>query len=505
MTSITRRAFLAGTAMSMLTTIARRRVQASTATLPNIVLIMADDLGYGDTGFNGGTTIKTPHLDTLRAEGMRFTRFYAGAPVCSPTRGTCLTGRHYMRYGINHANDGCLPRPEITVAEVCRAQGYATGHFGKWHLGTLTREGKDGNRGGASGEQFYSPPWEHGFDTCFSTEALMPTWDPAITPPEGEDIWGVPGTPWRASYWNEQGERVTDNLSGDDSRVIVDRVEPFIRQAVAARRPFLAVVWFHAPHAPVVAGPEHRALYADCPEGMQHYNGCVTALDEQVGRLNRLLKDLAVDDHTMVWFASDNGPEGPGDGDPDKRFHGSTGGLRGRKRSLFNGGVGVPALLKWPGHVSPGSECVIPCSTLDYFPTIIDATGYTMPDSRPIDGISLVPMVEGRVRERGRPIPFRIVDKERYMFGSPTMAMMDDRYKVLTNLSEQGEEDMCFDMVADSGETKNLASEMKDLVARRREELRHFVESCRRSHRGEDYSEPYTPVTPFQELTGTWA
>lgn len=471
---------------------------------PNFVFIMCDDLGYGDTGFNGNTIIRTPNLDGLRGEGARFTRFYAGGPVCSPTRGTCMTGRHFARYGITTANEGRLPHQEITLAEICRASGYRTGHFGKWHLGTLTKEVKDGNRGGPEHPELYSPPWEHGFDVCFSTEAKMPTWDPAVTPAEGDNMWGAPGSPWDTAYWDEKGRRVTENLEGDDSRVIADRVEPFIRGAVGEKRPFVAVVWFHTPHQPTVAGPDYLARYPDAPEGHRHYYGSITAMDEQVGRLNGLLKDLGVDDETVVWFCSDNGPEGRGGDGPESRKQGSTGGLRGRKRSLFSGGIAVPALVKWPGVVSPGSEYAMPCSTLDYVPTVVEALGFRMPDRRPIDGVSLMPLLRGDEAARARPIPGWFAAGREAMFGAPTLMMIDDRYKFLSNLSEDGGEDLCFDLVNDPREERNIAADMSEYTARMRRDLREFVDSCRHSHRGGDYPEPYTPVNAFAEPTGEW-
>ena len=151
---------------------------------PNIILMMCDDLGYGDVGFNGNEIIKTPNLDKLASHGIRFTRFYAGGPVCSPTRGTCLTGRHYFRYGITHANRGHLPAQEMTLARMLKAFGYATGHFGKWHLGTLdpNYSGKP-NRNPARN---YAPPWERDYDASFATEYAVPTWDPAV----GVGGWG---------------------------------------------------------------------------------------------------------------------------------------------------------------------------------------------------------------------------------------------------------------------------------------------------------------------------
>ncbi|MCA9321361.1 MAG: sulfatase-like hydrolase/transferase, partial [Planctomycetes bacterium] len=134
---------------------------------------MADDQGFGDVGFRGHPLLRTPCLDELAKVAIRFDRFYAAAPVCSPTRGSCLTGRHPFRYGIVHANQGHLPAEEVTLAEVLHEHGYRTGHFGKWHLGTMTRTTRDSNRGGEEHAEHYSPPWEHGFDHCFSTEAKV--------------------------------------------------------------------------------------------------------------------------------------------------------------------------------------------------------------------------------------------------------------------------------------------------------------------------------------------
>lgn len=472
---------------------------------PNIVLLMCDDLGYGDTGFNGNDTIRTPCLDTLSLEGGRFTRFYAGAPVCSPTRGTCLTGRHYLRYGITHANTGRLPSQEITLAQICRESGYATGHFGKWHLGTLTTAERDSNRGGPEHSREYSPPWLHGFDTCFSTEAKVPTWDPMVTPDEQGPNgfrWGTPGTPFGTYYWNERGEKMTTGLDGDDSRVIVDRAEPFIRACAAGGRPFLAVIWFHTPHAPVVAGPDHRALYAGLSEDEQHYYGCVTAMDEQIGRVNRLLRELDLTENTVIWFCSDNGPEGrePLHG----RNRGSTGGRRGRKRSLFDGGVGVPALVRWPGVVPAGAVYQAPCSTLDYLPTMAAALGYRMPDARPLDGIDLLPLLRDAAAARLVPIPYRFLDRFDAMAGSPTLAMIDNQLKYLTNLSADGSEDLCFDLLEDPGETRNVLDAHRSRASEMRDRLRGFVDSCRHSHAGGDYPEPCPPLDAFQEPDGGW-
>lgn len=466
---------------------------------PNIVLLMCDDLGYGDTGFNGHETIQTPCLDAMRTEGGKFTRFHAGGPVCSPTRGTCLTGRHYSRYGITHANVGRLPRQEITLARVAKGLGYATGHFGKWHLGTLER-GYSG-KAERDPERDYAPPWERDYDVSFATEYAVPTWDPGrgIEYPTRERT----DQPWASPYYFN-GERVQETLRGCDSKHIVDRAIPFIQDAAKSQTPFLATIWFHAPHAPVEAGPEYLAMYQHCCPDEAHYYGCVTAMDRQVGRVNQLLKDLGLESNTMVWFCSDNGPEGSEELARNGRHQGSTGGLRGRKRSLFTGGVGVPALVKWPERVRPGAEYHMPCSTLDYFPTIAAELGFAMPDDRPLDGIDLAPLLAGRMTQRQTPIPYRFLDGRQAMFGSPTLAMIGNQHKFLTNLSDDGAEDLCFDLLADPYETRNIIAEQEGVAEDMKTRLREFMASCRNSHFGGDYQEPYEPVNDFQEVTGTW-
>jgi len=183
---------------------------------------------------------------------------------------------------------------------------------------------------------------------------------------------------------------------------------------------------------------------------------------------------------------------------------GVTGGLRGCKRSLFNGGIGVPALLKWPARVEPGTQHDVSCSTLDYFPTIVDLLRYTMPDDRPIDGASLLPLIDGLTQGRSRQIPCRFLESEAAMFGAPTLALIDGRHKLLTNLSEDAAEDMLFDIDADIAETANIIGKEPDRARGMREQLSQFIASCKRSHEGQDYPTPYTPINAFQDITGTW-
>ena len=476
-------------------------LNAEHARRPNIVLVMCDDLGWGDTGFNGNKIIKTPHLDAMAGAGMKFNRFYAASAVCSPTRGSVVTGRHPYRYGIPTANAGHMKPEELTLAELLKKFGYTTGHFGKWHLGTLTKTLRESNRGGPKGIRHYSPPWGNGFDVCFSTEAKVPTYDPMLKPAKGASGKGwdyiqdkAAAVPYGTHYWNEVGQMVKDNLKGDDSRIIMDRAVPFIEKSVKDGKPFFAIVWFHTPHLPVVAGPRHAKIYEKYSSHQKNYYGCVTAMDEQVGRLRAALRNLNVADNTLVAFCSDNGPEGRRGSAP-----GSAGPFRGRKRDLYEGGVRVPGIIEWPTKIKSGMETNFPTVTSDYLPTILEIVGAEMPDRRPIDGISLIPVMEGRLKARPRPIGFQFGGK---------LALSDNRYKLVfypkgrkkkkepkkekaakqkPGTFEGGRTYMLFDLLEDPAETKDLASEQPDVVRQMSSVLESWVGSCRASRTGRDY------------------
>jgi arylsulfatase A-like enzyme len=443
---------------------------------------MADDLGYGDTGFNGNRIIKTPNLDAMSDDGIRFTRFYSIGPVCGPTRATCLTGRHYMRFGMMDVNVGCIPEQEITLARICKTKGYATGHFGKWHLGSMSKTESPRH---THPEADYAPPWERDYDETFATEISCPTWNPASGRFKEHD----------SPYWHNR-RKVTDNLEGDDSRVIMDRALPFIRKAVADDTPFMATIWFHTPHSPVVAGPDYLAMYPDCTEGEQHYYGCVTAMDEQIGRLRKELLDLGVDTNTLIWFCSDNGPEGTGSPNPvydayDGAFCGKTGGLRGRKRFLYNGGVCVPAVVVWPTVVEAGQTVHMPCSTLDYLPTVCEMITYDYTADRHLDGESILGLLQGRMHQRSTSIPFANILRD------PRTALIKGDFKLCTNLGESTEDDELFHLHDDPAETSNLAAKHLERIQTMKTELQMWVASCRMSYEGHDYEGPHTVQGSF--------
>jgi arylsulfatase A-like enzyme len=441
---------------------------------PNFILIMADDQGWGDTRYNGNQEILTPNLDRMASEGIRFNRFYSAAPVCSPTRGSCLTGRHPYRYGIYFANTGSMRDGEITLPEVLKTLGYTTGHFGKWHLGTLTNDEIDANRGGRDTSNF-SPPWDHGFDACFSTESKVPTWDPMVTP--GKDAGGVgsrtPGEDYGTYYWTGPGQKASDNLDGDDSRIIMDRAIPFIRDAVKRGKPFLSVIWFHSPHLPVLTGKEYRDLYKDRSPDIQHYYGTITAMDEQIGRLLSELDELGIDENTVVFYTSDNGPEGR---EKTGRTQGSTGGLRGRKRSLYEGGIRVPGLMLWRGTLTGNREINVPAGTSDYYPTILDILDLQIPGQPVLDGISLMPVIRGKTEKRAKPIGFQSRDQ---------LAWIDNHFKLYS--PDQGASFELYNLEEDPGETNDVSAEYPEITKKMRKELSGWIRSCKKSNRGKDY------------------
>ncbi len=448
--------------------------QAGVRRKPNVILIMADDLGWGDVGFNGNKIVRTPALDRMAEEGIVFSRFYAAAPVCSPTRGSCLTGRHPYRYGVTSANVGKMKPEELTLAEYLQQKGYRTGHFGKWHLGTLTDKEIDANRGGRDTAD-YSPPWENGFEVCFSTESKVPTWDPMTTP--GSDAGDIgkrtAGSPFGTSYWSGPDQKITDNLRGDDSRIIMDRAIPFIEAQHGNDQPFLAVIWFHTPHLPVLTGEAYRQLYPDQSPDIQHYYGSISAMDEQVGRLRETLQRLGLAENTLIFFTSDNGPEGKAQ---QGRTQGSTGGFKGRKRSLHEGGIRVPGMAVWPASIKGGRQTDYPAVTSDYFPTIREILGDgSPPPVAPVDGISLTAVWQQGLRERTAPIGFQ--------FGKQKAAI-DNRYKLYVNGSNAPE---LYDLLDDPFETRNIAGDHPGELRQLEDYLNGFVQSCAASHAGADY------------------
>ncbi|CAN5855807.1 sulfatase-like hydrolase/transferase [soil metagenome] len=338
--------------------------EVETPARPNIVLCMADDQGWGDVGYSGASPVLTPVLDEMAASALRFDRFSTASSVCSPTRGSVLTGRHPNRFGCFSWGYELRPQ-EVTIAEALQQAGYATGHFGKWHLGPVQ-----------AGET--NSPDTSGFDVFVSSPNFYEN-DPRMS---------------------QNGQVV--ELKGESSMVTVEAALEFIRVAAEQDRPFLAVIWFGSPHTPHEATDETRAHYADLPERLQHYYGEITGIDTAMGHLREQLRELELADETLLWYTSDNGPQGP-----DDRRPGSTGGLRGRKGTAWEGGLRVPTIIEWPARIPEPRVTEIPCSTVDIYPTLLELAGVTVPNQpEPIDGLSLVPLIDGEMKARPGPLGF---------------------------------------------------------------------------------------------------
>ena len=359
--------------------------------LPNIILVMADDLGWGDVAYNGNMIARTPNLDKMASSGLKLNRFYAAGPVCSPTRASCLTGRHPYRVKIPWAGDGYIAENEITIAEALKTKGYATGHFGKWHVGGLSKTVKQSYFPGPP--TTYSPPWENGFDVAFSTESMVPTYNPyyhvggEFGTEDYRQVQSEPiyegqienGFKWRDYYWTGEDQFISKNLAGDDAALIMDQALKFIEENAKKEQQFLSVIWFHNVHTPVVSGEKHRNLYVDLSMEEQHWFGAITAMDDQLGRLRESLKKMNISDNTIVWFCSDNGPS-------YIHNYNSAGPHRGKKSELFEGGIIVPSIVEWPSMFKEPSEINTPIVTSDFYPTLLNLIGIKMENQPYIDG-----------------------------------------------------------------------------------------------------------------------
>ena len=447
---------------------------------PNIILVMADDLGWGDVGFNGNKVIKTPILDRLASEGVRMDRFYSAGPLSSPTRAGVLTGRNPFRTGVFSANEGILRPEEITLPELLQDAGYQTGHFGKWHLGTLTYKEIDANRGRPENKHLYNPPVQHGYDVAFVTESKVPTFDPMIKPAVNNGrFWDYvhekdTTLTYGTFYWDIDGNKVTDGLTGDDSRIIMDRVLPFIDHAVMTDKPFFSVVWFHTPHLPCVAGPEHAALYQNHPLEERNYYGCITAMDEQVGRLVSFLKNKNVYENTIILFCSDNGPE--------LNTPGTAGSYKGKKRSLHEGGIRVPAFMIWPEKIKTPQILKEPCSTSDYLPSLLDLLGIPYPKTRELDGESFWPLITGVSSAKKKELVFCSAHQGAVMQGNYKLYYSEGNYKL-------------YDIEKDPFEMKNIADQLPDMVIRLKQILLGQLKKYEDSFSGNEYGrESYDKV-----------
>ena len=339
---------------------------------PNIVVVLADDMGWGDPGTFGNELIQTPNMDKLAGQGVKLTQCYSACGVCSPSRSAILTGRTPYRNGVWRHLSGNGPTylrtSEITYPELLKEIGYETCHVGKWHL--------------LSKQQFNQPGFPQPDD-------------------QGYDYWMATHNNASPSHKNpdnfvRNGEPVGE-LEGYSAQLVAGEAIHWLKDLHDPKKPFALSVWFHEPHMPIATDPRFQSLYNGYENSK--YMGNITQLDNALGMVMDALDEMGLSENTFLFFTSDNGPV--------PAYGGTTGGLRGNKRNDYEGGVRVPGLARWPGHVEPGSTSDVPVIGSDVFATVLDITGIPLPADRTIDGVSMIPALSGKQVERKIPMFWR--------------------------------------------------------------------------------------------------
>ncbi len=408
---------------------------------PNVVLFLADDLGYGDLGCFGHPLIWTPHLDAFAKQGVRLTQCYAASAVCSPSRSALLTGRTPHRNGVYtwlaEGSEVHLRRSEVTLPSLLKAAGYTTCHVGKWHLN------------GRFNDEAQPQPGDHGYDWWMATQNNAA---PSHQNPRNFVRNGM-----------EVGE-----LQGYSAQLVVGEAVTWLKEKRDASKPFFLAVWTHEPHYPIKSDPRFKELYAQLQDEVQkEHHANVTQMDAAFGELMRTLDATGLAENTLVYFTSDNGPEGDGIKSPGR---GSSGGLRGRKRDLHEGGIRVPGMVRWPGRIPAGSTLDAPVIGSDLFPTILAATGVKGEalGGRVLDGVNVLPLLQGTAKggERSQPLFWRLL-----MAPNAKFALRDGDWKILAD--ERLEKFEFYNLAADQREERDVQeaepqrfAEMRGLLLR---------------------------------------
>ena len=337
---------------------------------PNIVILLADDLGYGDIGCFGNTKILTPHLDELAQKGLLLSDCYSSAPMCSPSRAGLLTGRIPNKTGVYDwiAPDSIhhLKTDELTIGELLKQAGYQTSHHGKWHL--------NGNMDGSQ-----PLPSDHGFDYYFTTQYSAHHLSPTGFYQNGKKLY---------------------QQHGYSCDIVVKDALKYLHQRDESK-PFFQYIAFHETHEPVAAPPEYIEQYCDAGKKAIYY-GCVSNLDKAIGRYIDQLEKMNLAENTIIIFTSDNGPAAWNRG-YFARSYGSAGDLKGRKRFLFEGGIRVPGIIYWPDHIQ-AAKSTTPVCNIDFLPTICELANVNLPTGKSIDGVSIVPLLKGENLQREKPL-----------------------------------------------------------------------------------------------------
>jgi arylsulfatase A-like enzyme len=421
-------------------------VQGADASKPNIVFILADDLGRNDCGFMGGSEIKTPHLDKLAKAGAILDAFYV-QPVCSPTRAAFMTGRYPMRHGLQvgvvrpWANYG-LPLDEQTIAQGLKTAGYVTGIFGKWHLGTVnpgylpTRRGFDRQYGHYLGAIDYNTHMRDG------------------------------GFDWHRDDKVNRDEGYSTHLIGREAAKFVSEF--------AGKKPFFLYVPFNAVHTPLQVPEKYKEMYPNLKGPRQSLAGMLTAMDEEVGRIVESVEKAGIRDNTLFVFSSDNGGYRPGVVTDNGKY-------REGKGTLYEGGTRVVAFATWDGKIPSGSTVTEPMHMVDWYPTLLKLTGATVEQKLPLDGRDVWPTIT-----QGKPTPHdAILLNTTPRTGS--IRMGDWKLVVLNgndnpdnpNAKKGGKESVeLFNLKDDPYETNNLATLRTDKVSELRKRLDTFAQQA---------------------------
>lgn len=410
--------------LTVLGTLATNMLAAEDTTIkPNIIVVVADDMGWGDSSTYGHRLIQSPNLDKLASQGVKYTQAYSASGVCSPSRSAILTGRTPYRNGVwrhlsgNHKAH--LRASEITYPELVKSIGYETCHIGKWHL--------------LSKPQFNNPnypqPGDHGYDYWMATHNNA---SPSHKNPDN---------------FYRNGKAIGE-LKGYSAPLVADEAIRWLKDLRDPSKPFILSVWFHEPHSPIATDKKFSELYPDNNKLDSTYFGNITQLDYAMGKIMETLEATDTANNTLLIFTSDNGPV--------TRFGGSSGGLRGGKRSEFEGGIRVPFIARWPGKIKAGSVSDIPIIGTDIFSTVLDILDIPLPSDRTIDGVSILPTFANKPIKRTVPMFWRT-------HVSPPgdrVALRKGNWKIVGN--DTLTKFQLFNVQKDWKEQRNLAPEMKE-------------------------------------------
>lgn len=410
---------------------------------PNVIIFLADDMGNGDAGCYGAKDIKTPHIDSFVASGMRFTSYYAPASICSPSRAAMITGRYPLRAGLSaHKNIGSeldapgMPTREITLAELAKTRGYATAVFGKWHLGAIPE-----CRPSAQGFDLFLGH----FASCIDSFSHM----------------YYASEPWHYDLYRNDEETYEDGVHMTDliTRETIDFIDS------NRKKPFFIYVSYNTPHYPMVSHGKYVKMYSHLPADRRIWAALVAGLDDSMGKIISHVSKRNLLNDTLMFFASDNGapdPSGRGEGG------GSNAPYRGYKRSLFDGGIRLPGAVSWKGTVPAGTVCDQPVIGMDIFTTAAQAMGAELPKDRIIDGKSWFPLFKDHSQPVHEAIFFEWADQHAVRMGKWKLVQNGIYGLRSENSTRTTGEDAIFltDTTSDPGEMTNLRDQHPDLAAR---------------------------------------